>query len=236
MLEGKTNKMRALFFDTETTGLPKERSKAATEGPNNWPELVSISWAVTDGPKIIRAKSYMIQPVGWNIPKDSIKIHGITQQMAETDGVELRHVMGEFIRDLLQVDIAIAHNIEFDKNVVTAAALYHCKQDVALKWPKYEFCTCESSRAVCKLATYKPTLSGMYKAPKLTELYVHAFKNPPPDILLHTSLGDVLILIASFFKLWTLEQAATYVREGSQNPALLQVREAPFGSPTVVGV
>jgi len=228
--------MRALFFDTETTGLPKDRNKPATHSPNNWPDPVSISWAVTDGPKIIRAKSYIIQPNGWQIPQDSIKIHGITQQMAEADGVDLRQVMKEFVRDLLYVDIAIAHNIEFDRNVITAAALYHCREDVALKWPKYEFCTCESARSICKLPTYKPTMSGIYKAPKLSELYVHAFKSPPPELFLHTSLGDVLVLIAAFFSLWTLEQAASYEREERRNPSLLQAKAALFGSPTVMDV
>jgi DNA polymerase III epsilon subunit-like protein len=226
--------MRALFFDTETTGLPKERNKPASAGPNNWPEPVSISWALTDGSKIVRAKSYIIQPNGWEIPQDSIRIHGITQQMAIQDGVDLRHVLGEFIRDLLQADIVIAHNIEFDKNVIVAAALYHCRDDVALKWPKYEFCSCESSRTICKLPTYKPTFSGIYKAPKLTELYAHAFKNPPPDILLHTSLGDVLVLIAAFFKLWTLEQVASYAREGSRNPNLLQGKAVLADSPNAM--
>lgn len=228
--------MRAIFFDTETTGLPKDQKKSPAEGANNWPEPVSISWAITDGSKIIRAKSYLIQPNGWQIPQDSIKIHGITQQMAEVDGSRLQQVMAEFIRDLLSVDMAIAHNLEFDKNVMTSAALYHCQTDVALKWPKYEFCTCENSRTICKLPMYRPTFSGAYKSPKLTELYVHAFKSPPPDLLLHTSLGDVLVLIATFFRLWTLEQAATYVREGSRNPGLLQMREVHGGSPSVADV
>lgn len=228
--------MRAFFFDTETTGLPKNRNRSASEAANNWPEPVSISWALTDGSKIIRAKSYIIQPAGWEIPQDSIRIHGITQQMANQDGIELRHVMKEFVRDLHQADIAIAHNLEFDKNVIVAAALYHCRNDVALKWPAHEFCSCENSRAVCKLPTYKPTLSGIYKAPKLTELYIHALKTPPPEILLHTSLGDVLVLIAAFFKLWTLEQVVAYVREEKRNPAALMVRAVRDDSPSVADV
>jgi DNA polymerase III epsilon subunit-like protein len=228
--------MRALFFDTVTTGLPKERNKPASLGPNNWPEPVSISWAVTDGPKIIRAKSYLIQPQGWQIPQDSIRIHGITQQMAEQDGVDLRHVMKEFVRDLLHVDIILAHNLEFDKNVIIAAALYYCRDDVALKWPPYEFCTCENSRSICKLSTYKPSSSGFYKSPKLTELYMHAFKTSPPEILLHTSLGDVLVLVAAFFKIWTLEQVASYGREGSRNQAALQQRATLGDSPNGGGV
>ena len=223
--------MRAIFFDTETTGLPKDRKKSASEGSNNWPEPVSISWALTEGAKLIRAKSYLIYPNGWQIPQESIKIHGITQTMAETDGARLQHVMSEFIRDLHQADIAVAHNIEFDKNVIISAAIYLCEADVALKWPKYEFCTCESTRILCKLPLYKPTLSGMYKAPKLVELYTFVFKTTPPELFLHTSLGDVLVLMAAFFKLWSLEQVVTYVREGSRNPALLQAKAVPFGSP-----
>lgn len=39
--------MKLLIFDTETTGLPKSR-KASTEGPNNWPHIVSISWVILD--------------------------------------------------------------------------------------------------------------------------------------------------------------------------------------------
>lgn len=228
--------MRALFFDTETTGLPKERNVSATENPLNWPDLVSLSWAVTEGSKLIRAKSYLVQPKGWTIPEDSIKIHGISQKMAEQDGTDLRQVMKEFIRDLHLVDISIAHNLEFDKNVVIAASLKHLKEEVALRWPPYEFCTCETGRSICKLATFKPSLSGLYKSPKLSELYIHAFKNPPPDVFLHTSLGDVLVLIAAFFKLWTLEQAATYVHEGKRNQAVLQEKATPFGLPSVMDV
>lgn len=228
--------MRALFFDTETTGLPKERRRPPSEGPNNWPEPVSISWAVTQNSQILRAKSYLIQPNGWTIPADATRIHGITQEMAESEGYELRHVLGEFIRDLHHVDIVIAHNLEFDKNVITAAAIYHCRDDVALKWPRHEFCSCESARAICRLPTYRPTASGIYKAPRLTELYIHVFKSAPPEALLHTSLGDVLILIAAFFKIWTLEQAATYVHGDSHSPGLLQVRAVAYGSPNAVDV
>lgn len=198
--------MRALFFDTETTGLPKERNKDATQGPNNWPEPVSIAWIVTEDSKPVRAKYYIIQPQGWLIPDDSIKIHGITQQMAEVEGVPLSHVLGEFMRDLRQVDVAIAHNLEFDKNVILAAVLYNCKDDVAMKWPRYEFCTCEGAREITRIPLVKPSLYFKFKTPRLTELYEFTFGSKPPESILHTSLGDVQILVAIFFKHWTLEK------------------------------
>jgi DNA polymerase III epsilon subunit-like protein len=198
--------MRALFFDTETTGLPKDRKKDATQGANNWPDPVSIAWIVTEDSKPVRAKYYIVQPKGWQIPEDSIKIHGITQRMAETDGVPLNHILGEFMRDLRQVDVAIAHNLEFDKNVILAAVLYHCKDDIAMKWPRYEFCTCEGARDITKLPLLRPTLYFKFKSPKLSELYEYTFKSSPPESILHTSLGDTQILVAIFFKLWTLEK------------------------------
>jgi DNA polymerase-3 subunit epsilon len=198
--------MRALFFDTETTGLPKDRKKDATQGSHNWPDPVSIAWIVTDDSKAVRAKYYIIQPKGWKIPEDSIKIHGITQRMAETDGVPLIHALGEFMRDLRQVDVVIAHNIEFDKNVILAAVLYHCKDDVAMKWPRYEFCTCEGAREITKIPLLRPNLYFKFKSPKLSELYEYTFKCSPPESILHTSLGDTQILVATFFKLWTLEK------------------------------
>ena len=44
--------MRVVYFDTETTGLPKTR-ESATRGPDNWPHLVSIAWIIDDdGEKI----------------------------------------------------------------------------------------------------------------------------------------------------------------------------------------
>lgn len=199
-------KMRALFFDTETTGLPKDRKKDATMGPDNWPEPVSIAWIITDGAKAVRAKYSIIQPNGWNIPEESVRIHGISQQLAMREGLPLVHVLGDFLRDLRSVDVVIAHNLEFDKNVIFSAAIHLCKDDLAIFWPKYEFCTCESAREITKIPLSKPTMYFKFKTPKLTEFYEYTFSSKPPESILHTSLGDVQVLVAIFFKHWTLEK------------------------------
>ncbi len=36
-----------LFFDTETTGIPKNR-KAPISDSTNWPRLVQLAWLITD--------------------------------------------------------------------------------------------------------------------------------------------------------------------------------------------
>ena len=68
--------MKLLIFDTETTGLPKSR-KPSKEESNNWPHLVSISWIILDSEtnQIEKERSYIVQPKGWIIPEESVRIH-----------------------------------------------------------------------------------------------------------------------------------------------------------------
>jgi hypothetical protein len=97
--------MHILVFDTETTGLPKSR-KDAKEEPNNWPHLVSISWVVLDSENmfaITKQRNYIIKPVDWVIPEDSIKIHGITNEEA-SQGASLKEVMDEFMSEKINLE------------------------------------------------------------------------------------------------------------------------------------
>lgn len=214
--------MRALFLDTETTGLPKNRTKSAYEQKDNWPDPVSLSWIVTEGSTIVTAKSFIIKPQGWTIPADSVKIHGISQDFATKHGYDLEQVIHIFSKDIRTCDLLIAHNLEFDKNVLVNILLWHIKDDNFLQWPKREFCTSENGRGVCKLAFPNPKPPYGYKQPKLSEFYKITFGNLPPQEMLHNSLGDVQILVSIFFKHWTLEQAASYVREEPQSPTVLR--------------
>lgn len=180
--------MKLLIFDTETTGLPRSKIPANIE-PNNWPHIVSISWIILDSDtnQIEKQKSYIVKPAGWTIPEDSIKIHGITQDQALAKGIELSKVIGEFLAE--QSDVLVAHNLEFDINV-----LYNAIQwDLELPFKKLNkkmICSMELSRSICNIKS----LFGKPKAPKLSELYEHVFKRTPNKESLHNSMYDVLIL------------------------------------------
>jgi DNA polymerase-3 subunit alpha len=180
--------MRLLIFDTETTGLPRLRIPAMMES-NNWPHIVSISWVIlnSDTNQIEKQKSYIVKPINWTIPENSIKIHGITTERAEREGKNLSNVIGEFLAE--QYDIIVAHNLDFDLNVLYNAI----KWDLDLSFTalnKKSFCTMELSRDICKL---KNNFRG-YKSPKLSELYEYVFKKQPTTTSLHNSLYDTLIL------------------------------------------
>ena len=180
--------MRLLIFDTETTGLPKSR-QPSSKGPNNWPHIVSISWVILDADtnKIEKEQSYIVKPLGWTIPEDSIKIHGITNEKAHSNGTDLAKVMGEFLGEAY--DMLVAHNLEFDYNVLHNAIHWDLELPFSSLYKKMT-CTMELSRGLCKLRTKL----GFYKSPKLSELYEHVFKKSPNKDSLHTSIYDVLIL------------------------------------------
>uniref|UniRef100_A0A6C0EQ58 Exonuclease domain-containing protein n=1 Tax=viral metagenome TaxID=1070528 RepID=A0A6C0EQ58_9ZZZZ len=178
--------MKLLIFDTETTGLPKSR-EAAINAPNNWPHLVSISWVIIENNLIAKQKDYIIKPEKWNIPEDSIKIHGITNEIASTKGHRLQTVMSEFMAE--QCDMMVAYNMNFDYNVIMNAIKWDLEFDfkgfnVPMK------CAMLLSKSECKL----PGNFGYYKTPKLKELYEFIFKRKPNEAKLHGSLYDTLIL------------------------------------------
>lgn len=194
--------MKLLIFDTETTGLPKTR-QPAEKGPNNWPHLVSISWIVldTDTNKEIKISSYIIRPNGWEIPKESSDIHGITEADAMKNGVNLMDVLIEFINE--PCDAWVAHNLEFDMGVIVNAVLW----DIRMQFPtipRKKFCTMLIGKNLCKLPG---KFNNSYKAPKLKELYYQAFGRFPDELKLHNSMYDVRILTEIIKSYLPLRQA-----------------------------
>lgn len=181
--------MKYLFFDTETTGLPKNRDQAY-KGPGNWPHIVSLSWQVYDNDQYIKSESFIVKPSEWTIPEDSIKIHGITNERAIKEGSDLINVINKFMKDVEETRYIIAHNIEFDYNVLMNAILWDLKLSYPL-FPKM-FCTMKESRNIMKM----PLGNGRngYKPPKLSELYEFVFKKKPLMNELHASSYDAKIL------------------------------------------
>ena len=180
--------MKLLIFDTETTGLPKSR-ELATHGPNNWPHLVSIAWVIVENDKILKTDYHIVKPE-WNIPEDSTKIHGITNEKAHADGEPLIEVLRKFFSE--EHDVLVAHNMNFDYNVLVNAVLW----DSLMKYPLFKrmFCTMDSMTNVMKL----PAANGRgFKPPKLVELYAYTTQKQPQINQLHNSLYDTQLLAES---------------------------------------
>lgn len=181
--------MKFLIFDTETTGLPRSR-KTAIQEPNNWPHMVSISWVImTDNNVIEKKRSYIIQPEGWIIPQESTRIHGITHVEAIAQGVSLRSVIDEFLNQ--EYDVLIAHNMQFDYNVLMNAIRWDLSlMNVLVDKPM--FCTMQASKYFCRLPY---STGGGAKPPKLKELYKHVFGRNPDESQLHNSMYDTMLVV-----------------------------------------
>ena len=157
-----------LFFDTETTGLPRNW-KAPVSDLNNWPRLVQLAWLHydKDGNKT-GGNSFIIRPVGFTIPPDASRVHGISTERAMSEGVALQDVLNEFQTLISKSNYLVAHNISFDEKIVGAEFLRNkMTNSIALM---NKICTMEKSTNYCKLdGPYG------YKWPKLTELHSKLF-------------------------------------------------------------
>jgi len=157
-----------LFFDTETTGLPRNW-KAPVSDLNNWPRMIQIAWILceNDGNRI-ESDDFIIKPENFKIPVEASRIHGITTEKAINEGEELEKVLIKFNELVEQADFIVAHNISFDEKILGAELLRKkIKSDFNRK---RKLCTMQLSTDYCKL----PGPYG-YKWPKLSELHMKLF-------------------------------------------------------------
>jgi DNA polymerase III subunit epsilon len=181
-----------LFFDTETTGLPRNH-KAPVSDSRNWPRLVQLAWLVTDDQgREDKSLEYIIKPEGFVIPREASRIHGITTDLARRRGADLGAVLAEISADLVRARVLIAHNLDFDEKIV-GAEFYRLGQPNHLE-KKQQRCTMKSATEFCQL----PGPKG-YKWPRLEELHQKLFNEDFEDQ--HTALADVRACARCFFEL-----------------------------------
>ena len=118
-----------LFFDTETTGLPKNW-KAPVTDLNNWPRLVQLAYLLydTSGNKI-SSGDFIIKPEGFTIPVDASRIHGITTEKAIREGHTISTVLQQFNSLIGQANYLVAHNMSFDEKIVGSEFLRNGMQN-----------------------------------------------------------------------------------------------------------
>jgi len=178
--------MSYLVFDVETTGLPKSM-KISYKKFKKWPHIVQFSWIIVDKKYNKVEKSFIIKPDNYTIPQESIDIHKITNEIANSSGVDIKQVIRTFITDCKTVNKLVAHNAEFDTCVILAACCrYKIPIDTIVSVRKV--CTMKGTTKLCKLKGKY----GTYKWPKLEELYKFLF-GTFPNVTLHNALEDARI-------------------------------------------
>lgn len=170
----KTDKNKELIpyyivLDTETTGLPRDRSNPPVEKNlhiYDTARILQLSWAVYDiNGKLIKIEDYLIKPCGYQVA--STEIHGITEEMAQ-NGYMFKSVMNKFCQDLKNIQAIIAHNINFDDNVLKSEMI---RYDLYILLNEYNKIKKICSMKKCKNIVKVIGKSGKIKYPRQCELY-----------------------------------------------------------------
>lgn len=181
-----------LFFDTETTGLPRNW-KAPVTDLSNWPRLVQLAYLFYDknGNKI-SGGDYIIKPDGFVIPTDASRIHGISTERAIQEGKSILTVLQDFQSLIYQAEYLVAHNMSFDEKIVGAEFLRNGMQDSIST--KRKICTMQSTTNFC-------AIDGPYgyKWPKLSELHFKLFRTGLEEA--HNAAVDINATAKCFWEL-----------------------------------
>ena len=181
-----------LFFDTETTGVPRNY-KAPSSDTRNWPRLVQLAWILADEEgNRIHEGNLIVKPEGFVIPTDATKIHGITTQKALAEGILLKDAISMFKADLDLANFVVGHNVDFDKKIVGAEMVRLGMSDELGR--KKSYCTMLSTTNFCKI----PGPYG-YKYPKLQELYKKLFGKEFDNA--HNAMSDIEATEQCFWEL-----------------------------------
>lgn len=103
-----------LFFDTETTGLPK---KITLNHPNQ-PHVVQLAALLCDGAGAEMASINLIVDCSVEIPQVVVDVHGITTEIAKRCGVLPPVALQTFASLARLCDKVVAHNIPFDTKLM----------------------------------------------------------------------------------------------------------------------
>ena len=182
-----------LIFDTETTGLPHNKT-APVEDLDNWPRLVQIAWQLHDhAGKLLSTGNHIIKPEGFTIPFNAEKVHGISTKRALEVGEDLSEVLDKFSEDVKNAEVLVGHNIEFDNKIIGAEYLRTEKENLLANAKNID--TAEDTKEFCQLPG---GLGGRLKAPKLIELYEKLFGEGFGDA--HDAAYDVDATAKAFFE------------------------------------
>jgi DNA polymerase III epsilon subunit-like protein len=204
-----------MVFDTETTGLPKSR-KSLLENTEEWPFIVQLSWLTydTETSTICSISDNIIRlPEGFIIDPFCVKIHGITSEMSEIHGINRYIALIKFMDEFDMSDIVIAHNMDFDKNVLLVELIreknernnsvdnyyIESKKTMILQSTKMG-CTMQDGLNLCNIkATFRNSPKEYVKFPTLGELHNRCFGFVPKK--LHNSLNDSVVCLRCFYQM-----------------------------------
>ena len=197
-----------LIFDTETTGLPKSWNAPITD-TDNWPRAIQIAWQLHDElGNLVEHNDFLIEPDGFNIPYDAERIHGISTELAQEQGIQLSEGLQLFNEALGKTKFIVGQNVGFDVNIMGCEFHRLGVENNLTELPVLDTCT-EHTAKLCQIPGGR---GGKFKLPTLTELHNHLFGVGFGEA--HNATADVEATTRCFLELIRLRQ---YTKEQLQS-------------------
>ena len=189
-----------LIFDTETTGLPKSWNAPITD-TDNWPRCIQIAWQLHDAMgNLIENNDFLIKPDGFNIPYDAERIHGISTELAQEQGISLEKGLELFNEALQKTKFIVGQNVGFDINIMGCEFHRLGIENNLTTLPLLDTCT-EKTALLCQIPGGR---GGKFKLPTLTELHKHLFGVDFAEA--HNATADVEATTRCFLELIRLRE------------------------------
>lgn len=204
--------MLITVFDVETSGLPPRHSnykrypdpKTEYNRYDNarMVELAYVMYVydeITKTKELVRSMSCIVNPNG-EFEIQNTQIHGITHDTASTYGFPVKNILHEFMDIVVRSDKLVAHNIEFDLNIVLAEC-YRVGVDPTPMLNVVKRCTMKSAM----------NIMGLQRFPKLVNLYNDLFKGVGEAAWnqTHRALDDTNRCADVYFELHKMQQQRT---------------------------
>lgn len=176
-----------LIIDIETSGLPIK-----TNQETKYPEIVQISWILTNTKGTIIKKNSLIVDTPFLTTNNKSDLINIDFEIAKKVCFPIDYILEKLLEDIKICDFVVAHNIEFDLDIL---GYYFTKKYGANPFEKKtHICTMKSTVNFCQI----PNNYG-YKYPKLSELYSKLFSHNVKNY--HNAEIDVFLTLKCFKKL-----------------------------------
>lgn len=190
--------MSKLFFDTETTGLPK---LGLPTDHADQPHVVQLAAILTDdlGNEMAQI-NVIVKPDGWGIPDRAAEVHGITTGKALKYGISEIVAAGAMYDLCCAADTVVAHNIEFDRQIV---GTMFARAGWGWRLPERQECTMLTATPIVNLPPTERMVAAGYghkpKAPSLAECIRHFYGEEIDGA--HDALVDVRACKRIYFEM-----------------------------------
>lgn len=174
------------IFDTETTGIPEWQKPS---GDDCQPHLVQLAAHQVDveNEKVIQTMDVIIKPDGWEIPQETIDVHGITMEHAMDVGIPEKMALEMFL-ELWGGNLRVAYNTTFDNRMIRIGTKRYFDESVINAWKEGEY--------ECAMIASKKAM-GLSKNQKLGVAYKHFTGKDLQDA--HTAIADVNACMEIYF-------------------------------------